>query len=536
MKKTQQTRRTPPTKALIYCRVSSDKQVSKGDGLGSQESACRAFAEQRGLKVIKVFKDEGVSGALVERPAFNEMLAYADAHPKERFAAIFPDIKRLARDLEAHIEIVAKLKSRHFQILSPTHDFGESSADKFVTNILACAAGYEREANQEQVVSRQKARMLDGYAVFGRPNGYRWVKDTSKGGKVLVPAEPAASAVRELFEGFAYGRFETFTEAARWLEQDGRLYLGKNGKFDDKRVVPILTNIFHAGYLDYPERGVNCVKGRHEPLISLEVFEKVQERLGLRPKIKHRKDINEDFPLRGFVLCDCCGEPLTASWSTSRNGKKHAYYRCKTPKATCVLSGKSIPMEKLETDMVAILKQMVPSAPAARMAEAMVTNLHGKKKAQFRSSVKSLQAKRDAIAKKISNLIDRTVKSDDPLMQQAYEDEIKKLKREQALLDERAEHFSSVDTSLEAALGTVMEFLNNPHAIWMNGGFEDKRLVLRLAFAKAMRYSKSGGFGTTETTLPYCIMKQLEGGKGRMVDPSGIEPLTSTMPSWRSPS
>ncbi|WP_300285382.1 zinc ribbon domain-containing protein [Nitrosomonas sp.] len=40
-----------------------------------------------------------------------------------------------------------------------------------------------------------------------------------------------------------------------------------------------------------------------------------------------RKDINEDFPLRGFVTCACCGSPLTVCWTRGRGGL-YAYYLC----------------------------------------------------------------------------------------------------------------------------------------------------------------------------------------------------------------
>jgi len=53
-----------PIKAVIYCRVSSDRQVREGDGLRSQETRCTEFAKQKGLPVLKVFRDAGVSGVL----------------------------------------------------------------------------------------------------------------------------------------------------------------------------------------------------------------------------------------------------------------------------------------------------------------------------------------------------------------------------------------------------------------------------------------------------------------------------------------
>lgn len=69
--------RTPQTQtAVIYARVSSVKQIKKGDGLGSQETRCREYASHKGYAVVQVFRDEGVSGGLIDRPGMQAMLAF----------------------------------------------------------------------------------------------------------------------------------------------------------------------------------------------------------------------------------------------------------------------------------------------------------------------------------------------------------------------------------------------------------------------------------------------------------------------------
>ena len=67
---------TQTRKAVIYCRVSTKNQIKEGDGLGSQETRCREYARHKGYEVAEVFRDEGVSGGLIDRPAMQYMLAY----------------------------------------------------------------------------------------------------------------------------------------------------------------------------------------------------------------------------------------------------------------------------------------------------------------------------------------------------------------------------------------------------------------------------------------------------------------------------
>src|SRR5947209_20116240 len=93
----------PMTKALIYCRVSSDRQVKEGHGLDGQEVRCRRFAEERGYEVVRVFRDEGVSGGVVERAGMQDMLDFLDTKARAaEYVVVIDDIKRLARDMIGH--------------------------------------------------------------------------------------------------------------------------------------------------------------------------------------------------------------------------------------------------------------------------------------------------------------------------------------------------------------------------------------------------------------------------------------------------
>lgn len=84
-----------------------------------------------------------------------------------------------------------------------------------------------------------------------------------------------------------------------------------------------------------------------------------------------------------------------------------------------------------------------------------------------------------------------------------------------------------VDTSYDGALGTVLDFLGNPLAIWQNGDLDDKRLVLKLAFAKPFTYGKETGLGTTVKSLPFTVFQGAEGSESKMVVEVGFEPTNS---------
>jgi len=119
-----------------------------------------------------------------------------------------------------------------------------------VTTVLMASNTLQRDVNLEQVLNRQQARLQNGYWLFGKPVGYRYVKDIA-GGKIMVPDEPKASAVAEALEGFGLW-------AVRGAGRRGALPQPKRGVFgalSRKPCKALLTNVLYTG-ISSMSRGV----------------------------------------------------------------------------------------------------------------------------------------------------------------------------------------------------------------------------------------------------------------------------------------
>jgi site-specific DNA recombinase len=317
------------TKAVIYCRVSGAKQVREGDGLASQENRCREYATYKDYDVVEVFKDD-MSGKFERRPAMDRMLAFLRLHPKDSVVVIIDDISRFARNVQAHIALRETLSDAGGILESPSIEFGEDSDSRLVEHMLASVAQHQREKNAEQTSNRMKGRMMNRYAVFAAPIGYTY-KKTGSHGKLLTRDEPVASIIAEGLEGYANGRFSSQAELRRFFESQPDFPKDLPGqKIRQQKVSDILNRVIYAGYVEHEPWGITRRKGHHEALVSLEVFEKVQARKNETAVAPKRKDINEDFPLRGAVVCGCCEHPMTACWSKSATGKRYPYFWCQT--------------------------------------------------------------------------------------------------------------------------------------------------------------------------------------------------------------
>ncbi len=515
--------------AVIYCRVSSIKQTTVGDGLRSQETRCREFARMKGYEVAEVFRDD-VSGSLIDRPGMKLMLAFIRKRRSSGTVVIIDDVSRLARGLQAHLELRGSIAAAGGVLESPSLEFSDDPDSILVENLLASVSQHQRQKNGEQTKNRMRARVSNGYWVFQAPMGYRYERVTGRG-KMLKRDEPVASIVQEALEGYASGRFETQAEVMRFLQEHPLFPKDSRGIVRHQRVCGLLNQPVYAGYIQAPEWDISLRAGQHEPLVSFQTWQRIQERLHGISRTPRAKNLNEDFPLRGFVLCDCCGTPLTACWSTGSNGR-YPYYLC--PKRGCDSYGKSIRRDRIEGEFADMLQAMRPSPALFTVATKMFRDLWDHRAAQVESQTKALGAQLLKIEKQVGQYLERILDASVPSVITAYEDRIRKLEEEKLAIRERMAASAPAPARFDETLRTALDFLSNPWILWTSERLEDKRTVLKLAFADRLRYARNEGFRTSDLSLPFKLLGGISGSEREMAHPRGFEPLTSAFGGQRS--
>jgi len=336
-----------------------------------------------------------------------------------------------------------------------------------------------------------KARVEKGYYVFHPPMGYRYARNREHG-KLLVPNEPVASIVRDVLEGFASGRFSSQSEIQRFLESKPEFPKSNaNGDVRLTKVRELLTRPTYAGYIEASNWGVSLRKGFHEPLIDLATHERIQARLRGSAVAPARKDINEDFPLRGFVLCDDCGQPMTSCWSKGRN-RHYAYYLCDTP--DCASRRRSIPRADIEDGAQAIPRSLQPARQFFGLVRAMFNDVWNARQAEAQRARDVLSDQIKDVEKQIEGLFDRIVDGASPTVAAAYKQWIEKLERQKLLLADQAANAVPSQHRKEEFIEPVLDFLSSPWKICDKGTFTLKRTVLKMAFAEPLRYKRHEGY------------------------------------------
>lgn len=512
-----------PLKAILYCRISSVAQAKKGDGLASQETRCREYAAYKGYDVVKTVFDRAQSGGLLDRPGIKELLQFLKREKHaEQYVVVFDDISRLARDIRIHLDLRDAIFATGARIDCPSVEFRQDSDGLYVEGMQALGAEYFRRKNAEQTKHRMRARAMNGYWPFHAPPGYKF-KKVAGHGNLLVRDEPMASIIQEGLEGFASGRIETQGELKRFLESRPDFMAGrKNRELRYEDVIRFLTRPHYAGYIEKPEWGVSLRKGHHKGLIALEQYDLIQTRIRDAAKAPARKDINTDFPLRGFVVCGDCGKPLTACWSKSKTGKKHPYYLCFNK--TCDSHRKSIPRDRLEADFETLLKHLTPSERTFQIARAMFKQAWDMRLAQAKQATTALKSEIVKRDRQIEQLLDRIVDATSTASISAYERRVAKLERDKLLTSEKLAQKPGPQRPFDEMFELACEFLSSPWNIWERGPINGRRMVLKLAFAERPAYDRNQGFRTPKTTLPFKLLGDIHMGKCEMAETVGFEP------------
>jgi DNA invertase Pin-like site-specific DNA recombinase len=155
-------------KAFVYLRVSGKGQVG-GDGFDRQLLAIKKYAKANGIQIVRVFREEGVSGAndLENRPALGEL--YAALAVNGTKMVLVENLQRLARDLMVQESLIASFQRKGFELVSVTEpDILEAEPSRvLMRQIFGAINQYEKA----MIVSKLKGARQRMKAKTGRCEG-----------------------------------------------------------------------------------------------------------------------------------------------------------------------------------------------------------------------------------------------------------------------------------------------------------------------------------------------------------------------------
>lgn len=303
---------------IIYTRVSTEEQKANFS-LRAQKERLVTYCKIKGYNVLAHFEDS-CSGKTFNRPEYQSMIKYIQNNKGTVDKLLFVKWDRFARNATEGLAMIDMLKK-----LNIIADATEQSLDltvpenKLILAMYLMAPEVENDRRALNTSSGMIKAKEEGRWVAGAPFGYKCSRD-NKG--VLIKSDNA-ELVKEAFTLYASGIYG---------KEEIRMKLRKKGMTLSRSAFwKMFSSIVYSGFIYIPAYGNKAdqiVKGMHDGIISLELFNKVQQIAKGKKMIKSKpvKAINE-LPLRGFLQCPKCDRNLTGSASKG-NGGKYYYYHC----------------------------------------------------------------------------------------------------------------------------------------------------------------------------------------------------------------
>ena len=362
-----------------YIRVSDERQDEYSPD--SQLKKIREYAEKEGYQIPDeyVFYDDGISGRNVKkRDDFNRMIT--TAREKSRpFETIFVwRFSRFARNQEQAILYKNLLRKSGVSVVSVSEPIPEGHFGSLIERILEWEDEWYSIRLGEEVQRGMTEKVSRGEPVVAPPFGY-----VMKDGMYYPDESGKADVVREVFERYAAGE----RQRALAVSIGDKGFRTKYGNRPDSRFVDyMLCNSTYIGKIRWTADGSRAISsrklnegtimevdGKHEPLISKELWDKVQALRNAQKKQypKHsRREQPVEYMVKGLVRCSNCGATLVLNNTTSGKTKTvglqcHNYNRgqCKTSHYSTIGKIEAALVEGLEKALKSRRFTMAPQKP-----------------------------------------------------------------------------------------------------------------------------------------------------------------------------
>jgi len=327
-------------RAAVYIRVSSEEQARHGYSLDYQEAACRERARLLGATEVAVYRDEGVSGAVLARPGLTRLREALRQGGIDLIVVLDPD--RFARNVVHQLLITEEIERHGAALEFVNFEWRNTPEGQLFYAIRGAVAQYEKEKIRERTMAGRLQKARGGRMPQAhRPYGYTYDPETA----TLVPHPAESAVVRMIYElflddGLGYAAIARRLDALglpprtapRWHRQVIRQILTN----------PVYTGVFWANRYDCRDLALNRFRPPEErrrpvlrereqwipvpvpALIDPAAWQAAQERIAARLS-RYGPYRRRAYLLRGLVRCAVCGAAARAQQVRARP-RPYAYY------------------------------------------------------------------------------------------------------------------------------------------------------------------------------------------------------------------
>ncbi len=311
---------------VLYARKSTESEERQVLSIDSQIKEMLQQAERDSLEVVEIRRESHSAKESGQRPVYREIL---EDIRRGRFNGILtwaPDrLSRNAGDLGSVVDLMDQ------QLLMEIRTYGQifknSPNEKFLLMILCSQAKLENDNKSINVKRGLRTRVEMGLWPGPPPTGYIKEKRMDRKCETLIDPE-RAPVIKKMFEKVAYEHWSG-RKIYNWLKFDLNFRSAAGKKhLSLGNIYRLLDNTFYYGVFEYPRKSGNWYTGKHEPIITKELFDLVQGQI----KSQVLRVEGKEFAFTKMMTCRLCGSGISADekFKKKKGGGVHryVYYVC----------------------------------------------------------------------------------------------------------------------------------------------------------------------------------------------------------------
>jgi len=435
-----------------YIRVSTVKQGA-GVSLQEQKEAIVRYAEKNNLNIIQWF-EELETAAKQGRPLFTKMLKLLRSGKSS--GTIIHKIDRSARNLKdwaALGDLIDEGIEVHFAHESLDMD---TRGGRLAADIQAVIASDYIRNLREEAIKGLYGRLKQGIYPFGAPVGYN-----NQGGGQIKSINPIyGPLVKKAFQLYASDKY-SLEELTKIMNELG-LRNSKGNKLTLSALSLVLNNPFYVGVIKVKGK---TFQGKHDPLISSDLFTKTQNVLRGKTNTKFLK---HDFLFRRLIKCAICNYSLIGE-----RQKGHVYYRCQTKACPT----KTVREELIEKALVNILEDIQLYSLEEEILNEILHDAQVKWSSNHDAIEESLKMQQSKISQKLERLTDALI--DNVIDKDLFEIKKEKLLVELQGFKHKSLNLSDQKEAIFKKASKFLELIKSAKKAYLNGINEEKRKIIK---------------------------------------------------------
>jgi site-specific DNA recombinase len=457
-------------KAVIYTRVSTKEQAENNASLETQLKYCKELAQKKEIEVLEHFGGTYESAKSDERKQFQKMLSFVKRRKDVGYIIVY-SYDRFSRTGANGAYISDQLKKQGIVTVSATQEVDTmTTAGSFQQNLYYMFSQFDNELRRDKCVSGMKEKIRKGYYIGPLPFGYTNLNP----GNGKTPEYIVNDQGKLLRKAFIMKANLSLANA-----EIVKIFKKKGLKITEKTLSKYLRNPFYCGLIISPLLPDEIVVGKQQPLVTHEMFLKINNILHTRPEGRVYNSEDEYLPLKTFIKSFDCKTPYTGYLVRAKN----LYYYKNRRKG----SKENRSAKKLHQTFVEFLSDyQLKDEKLLKPLKEIITRKFIELNKESIEDAKRVKSDIEKIQKRLDRIEERYVYEEISKVQ--YDKFKQKLEAERRVFDKESEGFKFNSSNLKKAVDKALGFAINLPSLWELGDIQTKRAIQYMVFPEGICY------------------------------------------------